>query len=106
MTTTSANIAGTIQPFGGPLKRQRAGSVYDMDEITPTGTKKKKKKKGVMELLFIDGEVMLEKKADKKYVVNGKRGVWRHIKGRARFIPDGESPSFAAKVEVPSAETA
>jgi len=32
-----------------------------MDVITPTGTKKKKKKNGVMELLFFGGEVLLEK---------------------------------------------
>ena len=59
MTTTSANVAGVMTPFGGVLKRQRAGSVYDMDVITPTGTKKKKN--GVMELLFFGGEVLLEK---------------------------------------------
>ena len=61
MTTTSANVAGVMTPFGGVLKRQRAGAVYDMDVITPTGTKKKKKKNGVMELLFFGGEVLLEK---------------------------------------------
>ena len=60
MTTTSANIAGTIRPFGGVLKRQRAGSVVDMDEITPTGTKKKKKKKGVYEFVIKGSEVLLE----------------------------------------------
>lgn len=61
MTTTSANIAGTIRPFGGVLKRQRAGNVYDIDELTPTGSKKvKNKKKGVMELLVIDGKVVLD----------------------------------------------
>lgn len=62
MTTTSANIAGVIKPFGGLLKRQRQGNVYDLDEITPTGAKKPKKKKGVMELLVVDGEVILEKR--------------------------------------------
>lgn len=95
MTTTSANIAGVIKPFGGMLKRHVAGSVYDIDEITPIGTKKKKKKRGVYELLVVDGEVMLEAKREKKYVVDGKTGVWRHIKGRPRFIPDGGTPVFA-----------
>ena len=62
MTTTSGNIAGTIRPFGGVLKRQRQGNIFDMDEITPTGPKKKKKKKkGVMEVRIVSGQVVLER---------------------------------------------
>jgi len=63
MTTTSGNIAGTIRPFGGVLKRQKAGNIYDIDEITPTGTKKVKLK-GVIEMIVIDGNLFFKKKND------------------------------------------
>ncbi|MBN2258496.1 MAG: hypothetical protein JW704_11890 [Anaerolineaceae bacterium] len=91
MTTTSANIAGVMQPFGGLLRRQVPGKVYDIDEITPTGTKKKRKKNGVYELVSIDGRVVLEARQERKSLVNGKSGVWRRYRGRNHFFPYDKS---------------
>jgi hypothetical protein len=92
--TTSTNISGVIKPLGGVLRRQVPGKVYDIDEITPTGTKKKKRKKkgGVFEMLSFDGELLFfEARRDRKHTVNGKAGVWRTVRGRKHFFPDDQS---------------
>lgn len=103
MTTTSSNIAGVIRPIGGKLKRQVPGRIYDIDEITPTGSKKQKKKcQCVLELLSIGDEVLLVEASSKtKSVVNGKTGVWRTIRGRRHFFPDdgaGPIPPIGSKI--------
>lgn len=94
MTTTSSNIARVIKPFGGVLKRQVPGRICDIDEIAPTGTKKKKCKRKccVFEILSIDGEILfVEATRSRKHMVNGRAGVWRTIRGRKHFFPDDSS---------------
>jgi hypothetical protein len=34
---------------------------------------------------------MLEEAREKRYTVNGKRGIWRTIRGRHYFFPDDKS---------------
>ena len=60
MTTTSANIAGVMTPFGGMLKRQEPGNVDDIEEITPTGSRRVKYKDGVYEVKMQGGYAVLE----------------------------------------------
>ena len=102
MTTTSANIAGVIRPLGGVLRRVGPGRILDIDEIQPTAGKKRTAVNGMFELFFVDGKVVLEKKAERKCVVNGREGVWRTIMGRPRFIPDGHRLDFKTGTTVPS----
>lgn len=100
MTTMSSNIAGVIKPFAR-LKRPMYGYLLKVDELSVG--KKKKEKVGVYEVVSENGRVSLNEANEKKYVVNGKKGVWRTIKGRHYFFPDDGSatipPMYGGKNE-------
>jgi hypothetical protein len=91
MTVSSGNIAGVIKPIG-MLKLPWcpcSGRICKIEEIPVN--KKKKRKISVYEILNIDGHIMLEEAREKRYTVNGKRGIWRTIRGRHYFFPDDKS---------------
>ena len=108
--TTSANIAGTIQPFAvaghgtGPWPYGKV-KIYKIDEIKPSKKKKKGDKLyyGQVGMLYVgtDGKVQeayTEPVGDPKDNLwkvpsLGKVGQWRTIKGRRYFFPiDGSGP--------------
>jgi len=109
MTTTSGNIAGTVQPFvvaGHGTRPWPYGSarVFKIDEIKP-GKKKKREKLyyGQVGMLYLNtrGQVQeaftepVGKKGDNLWKIPslGKIGVWRTVRGKRHFFPvDGSSP--------------
>lgn len=90
MTTLSSNIAGVVKPIG-MVKRVRAGEVYDVASLFSGKKKKKKKNVAVYEVESVGGGLMLLEKKEQKHTVNGKKGVWRTIRGRHYFFPDDKS---------------
>ena len=89
MTTTSADIGSYMVPIGEPIERFYPGSVYSVKDLVKP--KKKKKKIGVYEIFSSDGVMMIESTVGKQYVVNGKKGVWRTVRGRHYFFPNDKS---------------
>jgi hypothetical protein len=90
--TASSNIAGVIKPIGiisrGFLPCC-SGCICKIEEIPVN--KKRNKKIGVYEIFNIDGYTMLEEAREKRHIVNGKRGIWRTIRGKHYFFPDDKS---------------
>lgn len=91
MTTTSADIgtAAIPMPFKGLVKRFEPGRIYQTKDIVKK--KKKNLKEGIFDVLSFGDEILFEAKREKKSVLNGKRGVWRTIRGRHYFFPDDKS---------------
>lgn len=92
MTTSSSNIAGVLKPIG-MIRRGfwpcYSGCICKIEEIPVN--KKKKKLVGVYEVINFDGEINLLEMKEKRYTVNGKKGIWRTIRGRHYFFPDDKS---------------
>ncbi|MDD5510939.1 MAG: hypothetical protein PHI12_09015 [Dehalococcoidales bacterium] len=94
MTTTSANIAGVMIPLGWMLRRVFPGEVIDVDdieEITPTGSRKRKLTAGVYELFVPDGDAVVEAKDKRQHKLGDKGGVWRTIRGRKHFFSNDKT---------------
>jgi len=108
MTTTSGNIAGTIQPFAVAGSGTRPwpygkAKIYRVDDLKP-GKKKKKKKEysdlgmlyvGTMEDMQEAYTVRVGDPKDNMWKIPklGKVGVWRTVRGRRYFFPvDGSGP--------------
>ena len=88
MTTSSANIAGVIKPIG--MVRRPSGFVF----VTSDGSsskKKKRKKPGIYEVISVDNVTIIGEMKEKRYIVKGKKGVWRTIRGKHYFFPDDKS---------------
>lgn len=90
--TTSSNIAGVLKPIG-ILKRGScpccSGCICKIKDIPVN--KKKKKRVGVYEVVNFDGGVEILEAKENRYIVKGKKGVWRTIRGRHYFFPDDKS---------------
>jgi len=104
MMTTSANIAGTPQPFavtGHGTRPWPYGSakIYRVDDLKPRKKKKSVKRPGGIGMLYVGtiGEAYTEpvgnpKDGFWKIPSLGKIGVWRTIRGKRYFFPvDGSS---------------